>query len=153
MAAFYPPIDKATVKNLLIIKQLAKENENYFEDSPYSTDVESLVQSGTEGNRSGRSNNDKEDSDSGDSGINVLEEIKTTYKELNLHRPDMQDSAATMSYYRTRTSLLDKLLEQMERGQNQKAISEFYSYVVNFMEAECSPGQIAVFRERLKEFV
>lgn len=144
--SYYPPIDVAVVRNLNIVKKLAAEQPDYFENSPYPKEIEDFLNSKVVVKNDGR----KVEVESGK--LDVLNEIQTTYTELKNHIPAKEDSAATMSYFRTRASLLDKLLEQMERGRNQKQISEFYQKVLEILEEVCSPTQRNIFQEQLRDF-
>lgn len=143
--SYYPSVSDETVKNLLVIRRLAAEQADYFDGSPYGKDIEDLVKGSTP---KARVETEQKD----DSDLDIMKEIQDTYKELQDHKPDNSDAAAVMSYYRTRTSLLEKLLEQMERGKNQKYISDFYTFVMEVLEEVTSPTQREVFKDRLKEF-
>ncbi len=143
MANYYPPLDLPTLRNLEVVRTLAKETPDYFLGSPYSPEIERLVMPVQA--QQGASRNESED-------VDVLAELTTTYRELINHKPDKEDASATMGYFRTRTSLLEKLLELMDRGKNQKAISEFYSEVLKILEEVCTPTQVTQFSDKLKEF-
>lgn len=146
---YTPTIDPTSIRNLLVVVKLFQEQPDYFKEGPYSLEIEELVKRLAGAPRATQKGTEAElDVDN----INVLAEIKATYKSLNEHKPDISDAAATMGYYRTRTSLLDKLLEQMERGKNQKQISEFYSTVIEILEEIATPTQRTIFQDRLKEF-
>lgn len=144
MSNYYPPLDPQTLRNLEVVRALAKEQPDYFKDSPYSPEIESLL--GPSQGQGGASRKVTAET------VDVLHELTETYNELMLHKPDNQDGAQVMGYFRTRTSLLEKLIELMGQGKNQKAISEFYAQVLTILEEVCTPTQVAQFSDRLKEF-
>jgi len=148
MTTYYPPLDIETLRNVEVIHALLKEQPDYFKESTYSPELERLVRAlGPAGGGVSRGS-----SQVTPENLDVLAEVTSTYNELKDHKPDSQDASATMGYFRTRTSLLEKLVELMDRGKNQKAISEFYAEVLLILEDICTPTQVAQFSDRLKEF-
>jgi hypothetical protein len=147
MATYYPTLDIETLRNLEVVRALAKEQPTYFDGSPYSPEVERLVKAAEPlAGPSGK------DCDETSEAIDALAEVTSTFKQLTNHKPDKEDAAQLMGYFRTRTALLEKLIELEARGKNQKDISEFYTEVLRILEEVCSPTQIAQFSDRLKEF-
>ena len=144
MSNFYPPLDLATLRNLEVVRALAKEQPGYFEGPPYSPEIEQLVRAIPA--QQGASK--QADSDA----LDLLAELTSTLKDLKDYKPSKEDSAQAMGYFRTKTSLIDKLMELMDRGKNQKSISEFYAAVLLILEEVCTPTQVASFSDKLKEF-
>ena len=148
---YYPDLDPKTVKNLGIILQLAKEHPKYFEESPYGVETEKLILSFMGGKAPILGTPDVKKPAKPDE-FDLLTEITNTYNELNLHRPHHTEDSAMQAYFRTKTSLLEKLLGQIEQAKNQKMVSDFYSTVIGIMEEVLSPTQQTQFIERLKGF-
>jgi len=145
MDTYYPTLDIQTVRNLKIIQQLARETPGYWEGSPYPTEVEAFVG----GVRVAAPPTNEGDSDK---NFDIIKETRDTLTELKKFKPEEKDTAQLMAYYRTKTALIDKILAQMDKGTNQKQISEFYSLVLSTLEEICSATQIATFNERLKDY-
>jgi hypothetical protein len=144
MANFYPPLDLATLRNLEVVRALAKEQPKYFEDSPYSPEIEQLIRAVP------APHGPSKQADTDD--LDLLAELTSTLKDLKDYKPSKEDSTQAMGYFRTKTSLIDKLMELMDRGKNQKSISEFYAAVLLILEEVCTPTQVAQFSDKLKEF-
>ncbi len=89
-----------------------------------------------------------------------LEEVDLVKETTGLFRglQDAKDGFATddhserMSYFRTSTALLEKLVGLKERALNIRQISRFYQTVLAVMEEVLEPGQVTEVRERLKEY-
>lgn len=152
MSLFYPPVDEATIRNLLIMAQLVQEHPNYFSESPYSQEMEKnlkkLLRKPDQANLPATPHAPKED----DASFDMMKELRETYKELNTHKPSSEEDAAMMSYYRTRTSLLEKILGLIEQAHNQKQVSDFFAIVISILEETMSPTQQTQFMERLESF-
>lgn len=147
--SFYPPLDPVTIKNLMLIQRFMLEDPDYLKNSDYPIEVFSFLKAKREPPKVVEAPKAPEEP-VGD--LDVMVEIRNTYRELTKFKPDASDTAASMTYYRTRTALLEKLLEQMERGKNQKMISEFYILVLDLLDTVCSPTQRAQFQEKLNEY-
>lgn len=61
------------------------------------------------------------------------------------------DHAEKMAYFRTSTTLLDKLIAMNERARNVKQVSRFYRAVLDVMEEVLDGDQREQVRGRLKE--
>lgn len=151
---FYPTnLDLQTVKSLLIMRQLVAEHPHYFEDAPYNQELEMnlLKLLGGPGKATAAISGAVPTTSKGEK-LDLLKEITDTYTELKDHRPQASEDAALMTYYRTRSGLLEKLLSAMGEARNQKMVSDFYAAVFQAMEEVMSPAQNTQFIERMKTF-
>lgn len=146
--SFYPPIDIPTLRSLAIVRKLSAEQPDYFDNAPYPNAVKEFLGVVDTPNRNAPPTPPPIPEE-----LDVLKEVRETYRELMEHKPDYQDAAATQAYFRTRTNLLEKLLEQMERGRSQKQVSEFYSLVISTLEELATPDQRTYFQEKLQAYV
>lgn len=147
---YYPTdLDPNTIQRLQVIKQLIAEHPDYFDSSPYSQELElkirQLLGAVGKGGASVFTPSNEE--------LDLLVETTTVYKDLKNHKPSMQDDAARMSYYRTATSLLERLLAATAEAKNQKQMSDFYNTVFLVMEEVMSPAQHTIFIDRMKAFL
>lgn len=82
-------------------------------------------------------------------------ETQRLYDELKDSKDNLsiEDHAERMSYFRTATSLLDKLVGLQERAVGLKAIGTFHQTVLDIMEDILDPGQRTEVMQRLEKVV
>lgn len=82
-------------------------------------------------------------------------ETQRLYDELKDSKDNLsiEDHAERMSYFRTATSLLDKLVGLQERAVGLKAIGQFHQTVLDIMEDVLDPGQRTEVMERLQKVI
>lgn len=82
-------------------------------------------------------------------------ETQRLYDELKDSKDNLsiEDHAERMSYFRTATSLLDKLVGLQERAVGLKAIGTFHQTVLDIMEDVLDPGQRTEVMQRLEKVV
>jgi hypothetical protein len=78
----------------------------------------------------------------------LYDELKDSKDNLSI-----EDHAERMSYFRTATSLLDKLVGLQERAVGLKAIGTFHQTVLDIMEDILDPGQRTEVMQRLEKVV
>lgn len=85
-------------------------------------------------------------------GIDVMAETESLFKELQDEKQTLtvKDNSEKMAYFRTATSLLEKLISLKERAMNVQQIGQFYTVVLSVMEAVLDKDQIHGVREKLK---
>lgn len=142
------------------MRQLHKEHPDYFDDAPYPEAVERyfrgwfdtpLSEDGSSGHVDARvaalTGDDKYDQ--------LYVEVVDLYNSLRNAKPSGGDSAESMSYYRTTTGLIDKLITHQERCLGLKKIHEFHTTVLDIMENVLTPDQrneaIARLKAAIKE--
>ena len=59
------------------------------------------------------------------------------------------DHAEKLNYFKTKSSLLEKLIGMRERVNNLKEINEFRSTILNFLDEACTKDQITDLMKRL----
>lgn len=82
-------------------------------------------------------------------------ETQRLYDELKDSKDNLsiEDHAERMSYFRTATSLLDKLVGLQERAVGLKAIGTFHQTVLDIMEDILDPGQRTEVMQRLEKVI
>lgn len=144
---FYPDLNQ----ELDVALDLAKQDENYLlsPECPYSEKTKvvfTLLVDEVEV--------DEDDGD--DSKWSKLErETQRLYKDLKKTSKELtgDDHAEKMSYFRTATSLLDKIVGLQERAVGLKQISVFQQTVIDIMEDVCDAGQRTEVMARLKSAI
>lgn len=83
------------------------------------------------------------------------QETQALYDDLKESKDNLttEDHAERMSYFRTATSLLDKLVGLQERAVGLKAIGTFHQVVLDIMEDVLDPGQRTEVMQRLEKVV
>lgn len=79
-------------------------------------------------------------------------EARELFEELKEVSGDIgqSDISEKMTYFRTATSLLDKLIGLQERAAGLRQLSEFQNMVLQFLDELCTPDQRTELMERLK---
>lgn len=155
MSDFYPPLPDRAVWAVDIILQNMAQDPDYLIDSPYTheeiTTLERLA-----GNVSTLAEEAEEIEEVGDGKWARLErESDKLFKALTgfSAKLDAKDNAETMAYFRTATSLLDKIVGIQERTANLKQISMFHDTVLRVMEDVLDAGQRTEVMTQLKKAI
>lgn len=137
---FYPEIDPWPLQ---VISENLRENPMYLEDPecPYSDDVKRFFRDRVET----ASEVTLEDLDLEEETLGLYRDIKESRENFNT-----DDHAERNSYFRTATTLLEKLLVMQERATNVRQVSRFYEVVLGTLERYLEPDQITTFRNELK---
>jgi len=87
-----------------------------------------------------------------DKWVTLEREAKKVFDDLKASYPDIQvqDVAERMSFFRTATSLLEKLVGLQERAVGLKQMSEFQNTIIQFLDEICDNNQKTILMERIK---
>ena len=151
MSFYYPKLDETTVKNLRVVKQLMVAHPGYFLEAPYSKDVEETL---TEWFIEKKSSLSKpvaaESGEEKDPWDMLYSESKTLFENLKtVEFSKLGETAEMMSYFRTATSLLEKLVSLQERALGLKEIGDFHRAVMDIMENVLTPTQRTTVMDQL----
>ncbi len=154
---YYPDLDAKTLKNIAVVQKLALAHPSYWLQAPYSGEVQLQLQALFQPKKTGSANdapqtNDLEEDDR-DNWEFLYEESKTLYRNLKGAQPSGDEPAAQMGYFRTATSLLEKLLAMSERANNLKQVSDFYQLIMDIMESVLSASDRTAVMEKLQAAV
>jgi len=130
--------------------QLLEQDPGLLNDPecPYSADTR-VVLAGLQGGKAevAETPRDKWEKLERETG-RLYDELKDSKDNLSI-----EDHAERMSYFRTATSLLDKLVGLQERAVGLKAIGTFHQTVLDIMEDILDPGQRTDVMQRLEKVV
>lgn len=152
MSTFYPQIDEESLWALDVIRQHVEQDPDYLKNAPYPSKVvitltklvkprhERPVIEVTET----RSKWDILEIETQD----LYDKLKETSETLSI-----DDHSERMSYFRTATSLLDKLVGLQERAMGLKRVHQFQQSVLDIMEDVLDPGQRTEVMEKLKRSI
>lgn len=142
----YPEITYESVFNIYTIIQNNRKEKTYIEKSPYSEPVKKalLLLSNM-----GEIKNTTEEVNASDLDIRKESEILyyQTKQLLNSRELDEKDKASVL---KTATTLLEKLLNLLERSENIQHMRDFESRVLQIMK-KVTPEQREQFLKELKE--
>lgn len=84
--------------------------------------------------------------------LQIESEVEVLFKQLTEFGDglEIENVAERMSWFRTRASLLDKIMTLKERASGIKQVSEFMSRVIQIMDDECTPDQRTRIMEQLR---
>lgn len=87
----------------------------------------------------------------GDEVVAVEKQIQKLLNDLEVYGKSLgsNDASEKLQYFKTKNSLLEKLLNNMERATNLKQINDFRSIVVQFMDEVLTKDQITDFMKRI----
>lgn len=150
---YYPPIPEDVVKQIEVVRQLSLEHPNYWANSPYPARLQNILREWfVRTKQVGAMTEDviKKTTD-GAKWEMLYKETEDLYSQLKEAKFDAEDNAERMSYFRTATSLLSKLIEYQERALNLKMVSDFQNEVLLIMDEVLSPTQRTEVMERLRK--
>lgn len=87
----------------------------------------------------------------GDEIVAVEKQIQQLLNDLEVYGRSLSadDTSEKLQYFKTKNSLLEKLLNNMERATNLKQINDFRSIVISFMDEVLTKDQITDFMKRI----
>lgn len=144
----YPSLLPLTFASLKLIKQHIQADPEYLShpDCPYDDDIKSFFDGFTP-----KGGVPKEGTDARD----VSTELNVLYDELIEFKDHLgvEDVAERMSYFRTRTALIEKILTLKERAAGLSEISVFQEIVLGILDDLMTPDQRTDFAHRLKDYL
>lgn len=144
---YFPNISEDQILLIRRVLRSISENSDYLNDPqcPYSPLVKEFL---TERVSVGTSSTNLFE---GDEVVAVEKQIQKLLSDLETYGQGLGvgDTSEKLQYFKTKNSLLEKLLTNMERATNLKQINEFRSIVIQFMTEELTPDQITNFMKRI----
>jgi hypothetical protein len=146
MSDFPPQLPAGSAFALSLILQRLEEDPEFLDFAPYpAEDLEVLA--------AFRPSSEDEEVVTGEGKWSRLErESNNLFKLLTDFSKTLnnKDSSETMAYFRTATSLMEKIISLQERTANLKQVSKFHDAVLLIMEDVMSPDQRTQVMDRLK---
>lgn len=87
----------------------------------------------------------------GDEVVAIDKQIQKLMNDLETYGQSLgpADRSEKLQYFKTKNSLIEKLLTNKERVTNLKQINEFRSVVIQFMDEVLTKDQITIFMQRI----
>lgn len=134
----YPQLDATA---LAIVAEHLEADPAYLDrpDCPYPQHVKELLKPAAAGS-----------TDAGE--MQVENEVEVLFKQLTEFGTGLEitDVAERMSWFRTRASLLDKIMTLKERASGIKQVSEFMNRMIQIMDDVSTPDQRTRIMEQLR---
>lgn len=150
--AFYPNIRPETIMSLNAVVGMMEKEPGYLDspECPYSDDIKKFFRQKIEYSGSGKREvpdlfGETDDLDA------VAGQIKAIINDLEEfgRKLDISDSTDKMGYFRTKTALIEKLVNMQERVYNIKEVQEFRNTILAFMNEVLTKDQVTAFMQRL----
>ena len=141
----YPHLTTSEIVTLQIILEGWSKYPDYFGPKcPFPAEIKAGFRNFSSSRGSGMSNFE---------ALDLEDESEQLYRQLKSFGSDFKDvsTAEQMQFYRTATTLMEKLLTLKERAANVKAVEKYYATVVECMEAMDVPERsrfVALLKER-----
>lgn len=151
MSDYYPNFPEETLTQLSLMVQLQKEDDTYILGGGYGIEVEELflalngpksVSEPVLVDTEGMSKWDRLEHESNE----LFRALTEAGKNL-----DERDNAERMAYFRTATSLLDRIVGIQERALNLRKLAQFQQLVLSVMDDVLDGDQRVQVRARLEE--
>lgn len=145
---FHPPLDEGMLNDLDTVIQIIQLDPDYLPMSPYRGETYVFLEKFAD---LLTIKEDEEVEELGKWG-RLEKESNNLFKMLTdfSGKLNEKDNTETMAYFRTATSLLDKIVGIQERAANLKQISMFHDTVLSIMDDVLEPGQRTAVMERLR---
>lgn len=150
---FFPPLPENAVFALdVILKRLAEDPYLLEEpDCPYTAEEKAFLSKFV----AEVSAIEEADEETGNKWDRLERESNALFKALTEtgQALDMKDHTEKMAYFRTATSLLDKIVSIQERTANLRSIHKFHEMVLAIMEDTLDAGQRTTVMDRLQQSI
>lgn len=144
---FYPSLTDSQVTALTVISKSLQADATYLDrpECPYSSEIKAFFRTKSAAPVATFVISDDDES--------LDQQIKDLLNELNSFNTHLgpDDVSEKMSFFRTKTALLEKLVTMRERILDLKKISVFRNTILEFLDEICTKDQIDELRARLEE--
>ncbi|MBC2806564.1 hypothetical protein ACCS91_33360 [Rhizobium ruizarguesonis] len=144
---YFPNISEDQILLIGRVMRSLAENPEYLDDPKctYSSVIKDFFQKQVA--RSAQ----VEDLFEGDVVVAVEKQIQKLINDLEAYGQGLgvDDASEKLQYFKTKNSLLEKLLNNMERAANLKQINEFRQIIIQFMDEVLTKDQITDFMKRI----
>lgn len=145
----FPNISEDQVLLIRRVLRTINENPDYLSSPkcPYTDLVKEFL---AEQSRAGTGEGTDMFSEGNDVDV-IDKQIKKLMSDLETYGQGLQsgDTSEKLQYFKTKNSLIEKLLTNLERAANLKQVNEFRSIVIQFMDEILTPDQITTFMQRI----
>lgn len=151
MSNYFPPLTPGPVNAVLLLVQRLSDDPTYLDENcPYSPDMIAILKDLVpKANLSEGLPKEPVDPDS----LDLEVEVATLFVSLQQFKDKVSpsDMAESMSYYRTCTALLEKLLVFRERATAIKQFNKFQEAILATMDSYLTPDQRTELTDRIAQ--
>jgi uncharacterized protein YaaR (DUF327 family) len=147
---FYPVLDDGTQPLLQSMFLQMLDDPTYLEGAPYSAELKATLQKFVTAVPRDAANIFE---GVPDKMVVVEEQIEKLISDLNVFGDALstKDNSEKLAFFKTKASLIEKLISMKERVHNLKAMSEFQTVVLGFLDEICTKDQISDLMKRLEK--
>jgi hypothetical protein len=147
---YFPNVSEDQILLINRVIRSISENKDYLSDPkcPYTQPVKDFF---AKQMRLAGNGGESQDLFEGDEVVAIERQIQKLLNDLEAYGNSLNadDSSEKLQYFKTKNSLLEKLLSNLERASNLKQINEFRSIVIQFMDEVLTKDQITTFMQRI----
>lgn len=142
---YYPNISEEQILLINRVQRTLGENPKYLDDAPYSQVIKDFFK------KSAAAATQTQDLFEGDEIEAVARQVQKLINDLEAFATQLTsaDHSEKLQYFKTKTTLVEKLIVQLERTANLKQINEFRSIVIQFMDEVLTKDQVTDFMKRI----
>lgn len=146
-AKHFPSVSEENILLINRVFRLISENPDFLNDPkcPYPQTVKDFF------TKQIAHTSEAPDLFEGDEVVAVERQIQKILNDLEVYGQGLaaSDGSEKLQYFKTKNSLLEKLLNNLERSANLKQVNEFRSVVIQFMDEILTKDQITDFMKRI----
>lgn len=160
MSHYYPPVDAATLRMLpVLMTQIETHGAAYLQEAPWPVEASTILtqvarwKAAHGGAQDGEDDVDLEGLEDQVGDLDVGEELTRVYKKLRRFgdRLGVDQVSEQVAFFRITTSLLTKLVEQMEKASNVTQYTAFRQAVMRILGDVMTADQRNEFLGRLSQ--
>lgn len=153
MPTFYPSLREETILALNVVVQNLEQDSNYLDntDCPYSDPIKNFFRKKISVSGSNIVVDVFEKAEGETDLDKIREQIVAVINDLEDfgRKLTIADSTDKMGYFRTKTALIEKLVNMQERTFNIKEINDFRNTLLGFMNEVLTKDQVTQLMQRL----
>lgn len=162
MSFFYPPLDTATIQALDVIRSLIAESPEYFDESPYSSDTNSLLAKWFKplpklaaSPTAPEAPMPEVDAHGNPVEMQIWEGLREEIKQAYLHLKSAKNDKHQdkVAWAKNAVNLMEKLVKLDGQATNIEMVGNFQREVLAIMEEVCTEDQRQKIAARVEQLI
>lgn len=153
MSNFYPNINEGQLKLIQIVIDNMENNPEYLSDPrcPYNEKIKAFFEQRAAVTSVGDMFEVADEAPIGEYDKLLDKQIEKILNDLENFGNSLSSSDVSekLQYFKTKTTLIDRLVGMRERVMNLKELNEFRGAILSFMDEVCTKDQITQLMQRL----
>lgn len=149
---YYPDLDHETILPVKIAVENAKQDDSYLEDAPWDEEITTFIRKLAGEAVEAHTDSALLQNNGSEKWKTIEAEAASLYEDLREFGRELstEDHTEKMSFYRTSTQLLEKIVSINERAMGLRHVAEFQDEIMAIMEDILSPDQRTEVMSRLR---